>query len=268
MTASSSTVSLSNRALLSIGARAQISDLSEGSTEANAISVLFVPTFEALARAARWGCLRNQATLSLLGAAEGTPENPDGTTLPLPPSPWLYQYAYPSDCLSIRYILPTFSNSTPTGAVPLTTASVAAAAWLPGGGQIPFAVAYSTDANNNPIETILCNTTQAQAVYTVNQPNPVIWDSLFEAAFVAALAAYLVPALALDLPLMQISIKTADVAIQQARVADGNEGVTCVDHIPDWIQVRSSGTLFGYGSGGLAPWLYGGVADMVWPGGF
>lgn len=264
MTASSSPVSLSNRALLSVGARAQVSDLSEGSTEANAVSVLFVPTFESLARAARWGCLRKQGQLSLLAAAQGTPENPDGTTLPIPPNPWLYQYAYPSDCLAMRFIVPTYPNSTPTGTVPQTTASVAAASWLPAGGQIPFAVAYAVDSNNSPIETIVCNTTQAQAVYTVNQPNPIIWDSLFEAAFVASLAAFLVPALSLDLPLMQISIRTAESAIQQARVADGNEGVTVMDHLPDWISARSTGAFYGYGMGTYAPWFFGG-ANMAWP---
>lgn len=263
MTASSSPVSLSNRALLSIGARAQISDFNEGSVEANAIRTLFIPTFEALARAARWGCLRKQATLSLLAAAQGTPENQDGTTLPLPPEPWLYQYAYPADCLAMRYIVPSFPNSSSTGTTPLTTATVAAATWLPNGGQIPFAIAYAADPQNNPIETILCNTTQAQAVYTVNQSNPIIWDSLFEAAFVGALAAYLVPALSLDMPLMQISIRTAESAIQQARVADGNEGVTCMDHIPDWITARASGSLYGYGYGG-GP--FGGFVNMSWPG--
>lgn len=266
MTASSSVVTLSNRALLSVGARAQISDLNEGSVEANAIRVLFIPTFESLARAARWGCLRKQATLSLIGAAMGTPENPDGVTLPLPPVPWLYQYAYPSDCLAVRYIVPSLPNASPTGVIPLTTASVSAATWLPGGGQIPFTPAYTTDADGNPIESVLCNATQAQAVYTVNQPNPIIWDSLFEAAFVGALAAYLVPALSLDLPLMQISIKTADNAIQQARVADGNEGVTVMDHLPDWMAARASGAAYGYGYGGSAPWLYGGLVNMPWPG--
>ncbi len=263
-----SVISLANRALLAVGARAQVSSLSEGSVEANAISTLFVPTFESLARSARWGCLRKQATLTLLAAAQGTtPENVDGTSLPLPPSPFLYQYAYPSDCLAARFIVPTFPNATSSGAVPITTASIAAGAWIPGGGQIPFTIAYAVDAQNNPIETILCNTTQAQLVYTVNQPNPVIWDSLFQAAFVSSLGAYLVPALSLNLQLMQLCIKTAEAAIMQARVADGNEGVTSVNRQADWIVARATGSLYGYGEATAAPWLSGGYSNMTWPGG-
>src|SRR4051812_38928967 len=99
MTASSTSVSVCNQALLQIGARSTIASLTEGSVESNACNILFTPTFEMLARSAPWNCLRKQATLTLIAAAQGTPENPDGTTLPLPPSPWLYSYAEPSDCL-------------------------------------------------------------------------------------------------------------------------------------------------------------------------
>lgn len=264
MTASASPVSLANRSLLSIGARAQISSLDENTDEASAINTLFVPTFEQLARTAPWNCLKNQATLTLLAAAQGTPENVDGTTLPLPPAPWLYSYALPSDCLQVRFILPTFPNSTPAGTTPLTTASNTAGAWIPGvSGQVPFSVSYGTDNQNNPITIILCNQNQAQCVYTVNQPNPIIWDSLFEAAFVAAMSAYLVPALSLNLELMKMSIATADASIQQARIRDGNEGATSQDNIPDWLKARASGTLFGYNNynSQLGPLWQG----MAWP---
>lgn len=261
MTANSTIVSLANRALLSIGARAQISLLSEDSTEADAINVLYSPTFTSLARSAPWACLRKQASLSLIAAAQGTPENPNGSTLPLPPVPFLYQYSYPSDCLQVRYIVPSLPSM---GQQAWTTAQVSSPTNLPGGGQIPFAVAYSTDSDGNPIETVLTNQTQAQAVYTVNQENPVIFDSMFEQALVASLAAYLVPALSLNMPLMSAQIEIAEAMIQQARVRDGNEGVTVVDHIPDWMQARASGsTLYSYN--GYAPYLYGNYANMTWP---
>lgn len=260
------TVSLVNRALLQIGARAQVSNLSEGSTEADAASVLFVPVFEQLARAAHWNCLRKQATLSLLAAAMGTPENPQGTSLPLPPTPWLYQYALPSDCLFVRFIVPSF----PAGVAsvpPQTTINNAAPSWLPGGGQIPFAVAYATDVNNNPIQVILTNQDQAQAVYTVNQPNPVIWDSLFQQAFVSSLAAFFVPALSLNIQLMAASISAAERMIMQARVADGNEGVTSQDHVPDFIRARGgeSGWGYAYANGYFGQYGYG-YCSMAWPG--
>lgn len=260
-----SDVSIVNRALLSIGARAQVSSInpSDGSTEADAAATLFVSTFEALARSANWNCLRQQAILSLLQAATGTPENPLGTTLPTPPTPWLYSYAYPSDCLKARFI--SQSLPVPVGGAPATTFSNAAPINLPNQAQIPFAVAYSTDLAGNPITVILTNQSQAQLVYTVNQPNPIIWDSLFQEGMVSALAAYFVPALSLNMPLMQAAVGRAEKMIAQARTADGNEGVTVMDHVPDWIRARG-------GIGRLNSLLddYGGYSyeNMCWPGGF
>lgn len=261
MTSSSTQTSVSNQALLQIGMRHTIASLTEDSTEANACNILYQPTFAMLARSAYWNCLRNQATLSLLAAAQGTPENPQGTTLPLPPTPWLYSYAAPSDNLAVRFIVPSFPNATPSGTIPLTTASVVAGPWLPGDGQIPFAVGYGVDGSRNPQEIILTNQSMAQAVYTVNQPNPIIWDSLFQQAFVNSLAAFLVPALSLNEQLMQMAVKSADALIMQARVRDGNEGSTCIDHIPDWIRARNSGGSLQWNNTGYAPWVY----AMAWP---
>lgn len=258
-------LSIANRALLSVGARAQISSLSpsDGSPEGNAVTTLWQPTFEALARTAQWNCLRQQVTLSLLAAASGTPENVDGTTLPSPPQPWLYQYAYPSDALTIRWIVPSLPSSTGSS-VPSTTISNAAGTWLPNGGQIQYQISQIKDVNNSPILIILTNQSQAQAVYTVNQPNPAAWDSLFQAAMVASLGAFLVPALSLSMPLMQLAIKTAEMAIAQARAVDGNEGVTSMDHLPDWMAARAGAQ--GYGWGDFT--TYGGQCfSMTWPGG-
>lgn len=263
MTASSSVISICNRSLLGIGARTQISSLQEGSTEANALSALYQPTFEQLARTAPWNCLRKQLTLTLLAAAAGTPENPTGTSLPVPPQPYLYMYALPSDCLQMRFIMPLFPNNLGAGSIPLTTASTVADSTYGVYMQIPFSVTYSVDSQNNPIQVILTNQTQAQAVYTVNQSDPVIWDSLFEAGMVAALGAFLVPALSLNLPLMQISIKTADAIIQQARVRDGDEGVTSQNRNADWMTARNQGGSLGWISNGQ---LYFSYDNMAWPG--
>lgn len=250
-------ISICNRALLAIGSQTQISSLTQASTAANACSTLFTPTFESLARAAYWNCLRAQTTLSLLAAAGGTPENVNGTTLPLPPSPWLYMYQLPSNSLQARFIVPTIVNQNSTGVpiFPVDSSIVGSSYSL---GQIPFRVAYSTDVNNNPIQVILTDQTQAQLVYTVNQPNPQIWDSLFQAAMVASLAAFLAPPLSLNMSLMKIQAAMAEQMIQQARIRDGDEGTTSQDHIPDWIQARNSGSVIGNNAWG------GGYTDMCW----
>lgn len=257
-------LNIANRALLAVGGRAQISSLnpSDGSVEGNAVSTLWQSTFEQLARTAPWNCLGKQVTLTLVAAASGTPENPEGTSLPVPPSPWLYAYAYPSDCLDVRYIVPSYPAN--TGSTPDFPVNVAAAAWLPTGGQIPFKVQL-IDAN--PASQRLCiltNQELAQVVYTINFSNPAGWDSLFQEAMVASLGAFLVPALTLDLALMDRCMKQAEAAIAQARIRDGNEGVTNMDHIPDWMQARygGQGYTFGFGPGFNSGCGY----SMIWPG--
>ena len=253
-----------NRALLGIGSRSQVSSISpsDGSTEADACAVLFTPTFEALGRSAHWNCLRKQQALTVIAAAMGTPENPQGTSLPIPPTPWNYAYALPSDCLNMRMIVPSLP-STGVGGAAMTSYNNSAPTLLPGGiGQIPFAVAYSTDQTGSPIRIVLTNQCQAQAIYTVNQPNPIIWDSQFQAAMVSSLAAYLVPALSLNLALMQGMIKNSEMIIAQARAADGNEGSHTQDHIPDWMRARGGESRFC----GIGGWFGTNFTSMVWPG--
>lgn len=265
MTASSSIISVSNRALVHAGAQATIASLNEGSNEANYVKLLYQSTFEMLARTALWGCLRAQKPLSLVAAAAGTPENPDGTTLPLPPIPWLYAYSEPVDMLRMRYIVPAIPNTSVTG-VPQTTVNNSTIGIIPS-VQIPFQIAYAVDANGNPLQQILTNQSQAQAVYTVNQSNPVIWDSLFTTAYEFSLAVFLMDALSLNLPHMEMKARAVDAMIANARAADGNETPTTQDHIPDWIRARSIGTITNTLSAGwLNPWITT-FSDMFWPGG-
>lgn len=257
-------VSIANRALLAVGARTQVSSVtpSDGSEEGNAIGVLWTPTFEMLARTAPWNCLRKQATLSLLAAALGTPENPTGNSLPLPPLPWTYMYAYPSDCLMFRFVNPSFPGNSGSN-IPMMPNLNAAPTWLPTSGQIPFQISSANDpVTGTPIIVILTNQEQAQGVYTFNNPNPATWDSLFQQAMAQSLGAFLVPALSLSLPLMDRAIKSADGAIAHARTMDGNEGVTTMDHQPDWIQARFGGSGWGPGWGANTSLGWG---EMVWP---
>ena len=114
----------------------------------------------------------------------------------------------------------------------------------------------------NPLSRPNYSTTsqaQAQLVYTVNQPNPQLWDSEFQAAVVATLAAQLVPALALNMNLMKMQIAIADKIITEARVRDANEGSNTQDHIPYWIRARNSGN--GYYNNGFNA---NGYTDIVW----
>lgn len=259
MPANVSVTSLCQRALLSIGGKSDINLITENSAQAKACNLLFSPTFQQLARSAWWNCLQKQATLSLIAAAADTPENPNGTP-PFPQSPWLYSYLLRSDCLKARSILPTLPAQS-TGGSPATTAQIAAPIWLQGMNQIPFKVAYGTDSNGNPQTIILTNQQQAVLNYTVDSENPSIWDSQFQAAFVAALAAFLVPALSMNMTLMKMNIDLAERIIAEARASDGNESTNTQDHLPDWIRARAGGSGGWYQNN----WYNVGYDSVSWP---
>lgn len=250
-------IDIANRALLMSGARTTISSFNDGSVESNACAALFTPTYESLARTAAWNAFRKQAKLGVLKAASGTPENPQGTTLPLPPTPWLYSYLYPADCILERYIIGS-DIATATGSQVYTGVGYASATFPD--HVYPFSVAYDTDANGNPQRVILTNVPQAQAVYTVNQPNPAGWDPQFQQAMVCSLAAWLVPALTGNMQMMQMAAQMADRMIGEARTTDGDEGITVVDNIPDFLRCR------GYGGGPSYANQSPSYCNMMWPG--
>ena len=258
-----SQIDVCNQSLSAAGARDQIISFTEGSVSAIQCSLLFQPTFTQFARAAKWNCLKYQSGLTLLKAAQGTPQNQNGTTLPIPPQPWLYEYLLPTDCLAVRYLQPLFINP-PSGTVPIfPTPSNFAATLLPR-TQIPYSVATDV-VNGNLTKVILTNLSMAQIVYTQNNPNPDFWDSQFQAGYVASLAAFLIPPLNLNMTLLNMQIKIANQIIQEARSADGNESVVSQNREASWIVARGCGEWLdgtGYGSS----WGNDGYIEMAWPG--
>jgi len=261
MTSSQSQVSVCNLALLSIGARAQVSSISpsDGSTPADACATLFTFVFQNLARTAKWGCLNKQLSLTMIQAAQGTPENPAGTSLPIPQQPWQYGYLYPPDCLLMRSIMPPVVTS--GSANNQTSLNNNITPQVSGQYQILYATGYSTDTSGNALEVVLTNQENAVGNYTIDQENPSSWDALFTAAFVASLAAYLVPALSLDHALMPQQVAIAEKMIGLARGMDGNESPVVQNSPPDWIQARQGATGYSMGFGYNA---YGPI-NMQWP---
>lgn len=236
-----SEVDICNRALSAIGTRTTISSIqpSDGSNEANACALLYYPTRDALLRAVHWDFARAQTNLSQLKSATDT-----NSTCPVP---WQYEYAYPSTGLKMRYILPLMQTNS-TGGVPLTTGpTMPVQGFGLGMGPVRFFVGTDFDVNGNDATIILTNQPQAIAIYTKQITNPNLFDAQFQEALVAALAAHLVPALALEAKLMQGQIKIAEAVIAQARVTNGNEGPMVQDSIPDWMFVRGAYGSFAYG---------------------
>lgn len=250
-------VDLCNLALDQIAARTSITGLSPPSPPNNLAAQVAARTYQiqadAVFRSAHWNSARKQATLTLLRAAVGTPENPSGA-LPAPPIPWRYEYAYPDDCLKVRFVIP--QPQLPATSTPLMTNVGVNYQPLVRTG-LPFVPAIDTDANGNQIKVVLTNACRAQGVYTARIANVDLWDSMLQNAVIGALGAWFVSPLSGSDERKKLAIAMAAGLIQQARISDGNEGITSTDHIPDWMQVRNTGSNWGFnleGGGYLGGW--------------
>lgn len=235
-----SAVDIANMALDQVSARFYITSLDPPLPAPNAaiLARWYTPSFGMVARAAHWNCLRVQADLTLLKAARGTPENPDGTAYPVPPRPWLYEYAWPADCLKARFLVQKPPDSA-TDAVPLLGAGwLANPPLFAGAAGFPFQVAIDTDSGGNRVKVILTDLEWAQLVYTAEVTNPDLWDTHFQTAVASTLAAWTVMPIKNEPQALQTAIGVATNVIQQARVSDGNEGTTTTDRVPDWMAVR------------------------------
>lgn len=228
-----SPVNICNIALAECGNRVSISDFDDGTPAADVAALFYTPKMQMLARTAPWDSFRAQATLTLLKATiiDGVVSDDP------PPQPWGYMYQWPSDCLKARFLLPTLP--TVAAGTPLTTSPNSALLTPTPPTAIPFVVATSLDANNNPIKVILTNLVQAQLVYTRDLTQvPDLWDSLFTTAATATLAAYFINALARNSADYMTQVQIAKDAIAAARAASANEAINSADHLPDWTAVR------------------------------
>ena len=258
MTTTLGPVDVCNLALSQIAARAAVTTIapSDGTKAGDACALLYQPTVDAFARAAHWNCLRFTAQLTLLKAAAGTPENTNGTTLPVPPPGWIYEYALPPDCLKARFIIPRLTQQAPSP--PLTTAG---GMFLPaqlGAMAIPFTPAVDLDQNGNEIAVLLTNVGTALSgppslVYTRRLTNIGLWDAQFLMGAKAALAAWLVNPMNAAASMMQMAMAIAKGTLDAARISDGNEGPQTQDHTPDWIAARGGGRARP-GGPFIAPW--------------
>lgn len=256
-----------NLALSEIGQRVLINSLNDTSPAGVAAKVNYTPRVQMLLRAASWDFARAQAPLTVFKQAlvNGTLSNNP------PPQPWLFSYLWPSDCLKARFVVPTIPLQ-PSG-TPLTTAPNPIARVPPVPTGIPFVIGTDITVSGNstsPVKVILTNLPLAQLVYTRDLSQlPDQWDSLFLTATSALLGAYFINALARNKAQFDDQVALSKSLLDQARVANGNEGIGSVDHRPDWLAARSTG---GYWAGSYganaAGWGAGVEFDSVtFPGG-
>lgn len=87
---------------------------------------------------------------------------------------------------------------------------------------------------------ILTNQEFATLAYCKQVTDPNVMDTLFQSAWIQWLGANLCIALTGDKALANACVALANRDIEEARKADGNEGLTVNDVCPDWIRVRGT----------------------------
>jgi hypothetical protein len=236
-----------NLALLETGSRVSINSLTDNTPQAIVANQFYTPKIQALMRAAAWVFLRKTLALTQLKAAvvNGQPSsNP-------PPQPFLFEYAYPSDCLRARFLIP-YQTPQPSGSPPLTTAPNVAPFAIRPPTSVPFVVGSDTDSNGNPIRVILTNMYQALLIYDADLSQmPDLWDPMFLSAATAFLASYFITALARNKDQLAQQVGIVKSVLDQARAVDGNEAILNNDHLPDWMAVRLTGYGYPYGGWGV-----------------
>lgn len=217
-----SSVALCNLALDAAMCRSSISAIGEASAEGQACARHYEQSLEAVMRCAHWNFARKQVTLSLLNDATLTPPQPV-------PQPWLFEYAYPSDCLLARAVMPQLNN--PLGAP-------TSMALNPRLRATQFIVAQDNDVTGNPIPVILSSTPQAQIIYTARVSNSNLFDAMFIELVQLYLGAKLARVITGDKAHAKDLFAQAQVIEKKAQSANGDEGLTVIDTVPDWMRVR------------------------------
>lgn len=172
-----------NQALIDAGRTRRIADIYDGSEEAVVAIELYGQARDELLRTTDWSFSRRILALTLL---KGPP--PDGgysltqqwsTIYPYPG--FLYEYSYPSDCLDIRAIIAPPSTMPDLDPLP--------ALWRIDNDPVPVvSLGPPPTAAGPPAKVILCNQTNAMAVYRASVTDPSTWEPLFTASLVASLA--------------------------------------------------------------------------------
>ena len=254
-----SEINICNRALQAMGTRTMIAALTEASPEARNCNLVYADTRDEVMSMAFWNFAKATAYLAILKQAPGTPGGAASATQwsPLYPAPpWLYEYRTPGDSLSMRQVIQQPVNA--YVGVPFTSNGQMAYPYFIGPGAM-FEVA-SDQISGQDENVVLTNQYQAIGIYTKRITNTALFSALFTEALVQALAAKLALALTGNIGVANAKFQQANAMIVAARAEDGNEGLTVIDNVPDWLAIRDD---YGYGVSGdigyVAPYgpLYG-----------
>lgn len=200
----SSPADMVNLSLRRIGYKLRVGNLYDGSFAAKQALDIYAQTRDAVLAENDWDFAERNLSMTLLKSAPVGGYIPptvwSGTTNP--PIGWLFEYAYPSDCLKVRVVKPT----------PL---------FVPNFDPQPNRFFLANDNYFTPPQrVILCNVPSALLVYTGQITDPATWQPGFIESLASALGRRLVPTL---MGLNAIQPAAADEA-QSLGVAETEQG--------------------------------------------
>lgn len=240
-------VDICNRALSEMGTQSTIASLEEESPEGVQCALWYNTIRRQLLRAATWGFARRQMSLTLISTIN--------TNTPAAPYPFLFKYAYPADCLKLRYLFapPQINNTNPAE----PAVDVGPSGWWTISPRRDWRFVINEDVDQETgalTKTILSNVPYAVAAYTMDVTNCDRMDELFQGALTAALAYRLVIPLTGNAGMRPDFKQSALESVRIAQAADGTESITTTDHEVDWISAR----------GPSGPFMLGGVGGAGW----
>jgi hypothetical protein len=192
-----------NMALRRIGNEIPIGYIYEGSRASRAGLEIYGQTRDALLRSFTWGFARRDAALMLLKTAPVGGYGATPWTSASPPPPWIFEYAYPTDCLVIRSVRES----------PL---------FIPSFDPKPNLFNVANDDSIQPaVKVILTNVENALVVYTGQVTDMTTWEPLFVESLVDALGRRFAQALSTDPNLLKIDAAEERTSVEIAASVRG-----------------------------------------------
>ncbi|MEW8025543.1 MAG: hypothetical protein AB2777_21110 [Candidatus Thiodiazotropha endolucinida] len=192
-------VQICNMALGAISEKSKIQSLTEKSPQAAVCNLYYDQMVETVLSDFDWNFASQTETLSLIGTA---------------PTGWTYQYAIPSDCLTVREIVREVRVNT---------------------DRIPYKVARDRTAN---MRVILTDKADAELRYTARVTD----TSQFSPSFVEALSLRISAAIAKPMTkkkeIVTQQFQLYNLALQAAAAASANEEEQDEPNDADWIRAR------------------------------
>jgi hypothetical protein len=195
---------LVNQALDLAGYPKPVADLYEGSTAAKVALRHFGQTRDDLLRSHYWDFARRTVVLSVIKAATNPPSGVWNETQP--PPPWGFSYAWPCDCIQLRYV-----QSSP---------AQIGDALNPQPNLFTIGSDFPTTTSTTASKVILCNIQSALATYTAQVTDPNQWEPGFTEAMVSALAKKFTVELAKEIQILSQREKDSDAAEAMAQTRD------------------------------------------------